>query len=103
MIHEIGRELYRENLLADTNRLSISLNKYELIVNGVRMPEDVHERIYNSLATGPIMKAVIMTLMNTNTLIHITAALLHLMAKTGIPARMMLFSGRRVKKLPMNL
>ncbi len=46
IIHEIGRELYRENLLADTNRLSISLNKYELIVNGVRMPEDVYVRIY---------------------------------------------------------
>ncbi len=50
IVHEIGRELYRENLLADTNRLSISLNKYELIVNGVRMPEDVYERIYKQFS-----------------------------------------------------
>jgi bla regulator protein blaR1 len=42
----IGRELYRENLLTDTDRLTISLNERELIVNGVRMPQQVHERIY---------------------------------------------------------
>jgi bla regulator protein blaR1 len=42
----IGRELYRENLLTDTDHLSIDLNERELIVNGVRMPQEVHERIY---------------------------------------------------------
>ncbi len=52
IIHEIGRELYRENLLTDTNRLSISLNESELIVNGVRMPEEMHERIYIQFGNG---------------------------------------------------
>ena len=42
----IGRELYRENLLTDTTHLSISLTEDELIVNGVIMPQEVHERIY---------------------------------------------------------
>ena len=51
-IHEIGRELYRENLLTDTNHLNISLNENELIVNGVRMPEEVHERIENQFGSG---------------------------------------------------
>ncbi len=46
--HDIGRELYREHLITDTNHLSITthLDKRELIVNGVRMPEDVYQRIY---------------------------------------------------------
>jgi beta-lactamase regulating signal transducer with metallopeptidase domain len=48
----IGRELYLENLLTDTNHLSISLNEYELIVNGVRMPQQVHERIYRQFGPG---------------------------------------------------
>jgi bla regulator protein BlaR1 len=48
----IGRELYRENLLTDTDHLSISLNERELIVNGVRMPREVHERIYRQLGPG---------------------------------------------------
>jgi bla regulator protein BlaR1 len=42
----IGRELYLENLLTNTDHLSIELNERELIVNGVRMPQEVHERIY---------------------------------------------------------
>ncbi len=45
-MHDIGMELYRERLLTDTDHLNISLNERELIVNGVRMPEDVHARIY---------------------------------------------------------
>jgi bla regulator protein blaR1 len=44
--HAIGQELYREHLLTDTNHVSISLNERELIVNGVRMPQEVYERIY---------------------------------------------------------
>ena len=47
----ISRELYRENLLTDTNHASISLNDRELIVNGVRMPQEVYERIYGQF--GP--------------------------------------------------
>jgi len=45
---DIGRELYREHLITDTNHLSITthLDKRELIVNGVRMPDDVYQRIY---------------------------------------------------------
>jgi hypothetical protein len=43
--HAIGLELYREHMVVDTNHLSISLNDRELIVNGVRMPENVFERI----------------------------------------------------------
>jgi hypothetical protein len=50
--HAIGRELYRENLLADTDHLSINLNERELLVNGVRMPQEVHERIYRQFAPG---------------------------------------------------
>ena len=44
----IGRELYREHLITDTNHLSITthLDKRELIVNGVRMPDEVYQRIY---------------------------------------------------------
>jgi bla regulator protein BlaR1 len=45
--HDIGMELYRERLLTDTTHMDISLNERELIVNGVRMPEGVHARIYN--------------------------------------------------------
>jgi bla regulator protein BlaR1 len=48
----IGRELYRENLLTDTDHLTISLNERELIVNGVRMPREVHERIYSQFGSG---------------------------------------------------
>lgn len=44
--HDIGQELYREHLLTDTNHMNISLNEHELIVNGVRMPKEVHDRIY---------------------------------------------------------
>jgi bla regulator protein BlaR1 len=51
-IHEIGRELYRENLLTDTNHLSISLNESELVVNNIRMSEEVHERIYTQFGIG---------------------------------------------------
>ncbi|HSZ32136.1 MAG TPA: M56 family metallopeptidase [Puia sp.] len=51
-VHEIGRELYRENLLTDTQHVSISLSELELVVNGVRMPEDVHIRIYNQFGNG---------------------------------------------------
>jgi bla regulator protein blaR1 len=47
----IAWELYRENLLVDTNRPSITLNDRELIVNGVRMAQQVYERIYNQF--GP--------------------------------------------------
>jgi len=43
--HAIGLELYRERLVTDTTHLSISLNDRELVVNGVRMPENVFERI----------------------------------------------------------
>ncbi len=43
--HAIGLELYRERLVTDTNHLNISLNDHELIVNGVRMPQQVFERI----------------------------------------------------------
>jgi len=50
--HAVGRELYRENLLTDTNHMSISLNERELIVNGVRMPADVHEKIYKQFGSG---------------------------------------------------
>jgi beta-lactamase regulating signal transducer with metallopeptidase domain len=49
--HAIGRELYREHLLTDTDHLNISFNESELIVNGVRMPQEVHERIYRQF--GP--------------------------------------------------
>lgn len=42
----IGRELYQERLITDTNNLNIMLNEKELIVNGVRMSAQVHERIY---------------------------------------------------------
>ena len=52
IVHEIARELYRENLLADTSHVNIILNEHELIVNGVRMPEDVHERIYKQFGNG---------------------------------------------------
>lgn len=44
--HNIGLELYREHLIVDTNHMNISLNERELVVNGVRMPEQVHARIY---------------------------------------------------------
>jgi len=46
--HDIGLELYREHLITDTNHVSITthLDKRELIVNGVRMPDDVFQRIY---------------------------------------------------------
>jgi bla regulator protein BlaR1 len=50
--HAIGLELYRENLLTDTDHLTISLNERELIVNGVRMPQEVHERIYGLFGPG---------------------------------------------------
>ncbi len=45
---DVGRELYREHLITDTNHLNITTNldKRELIVNGVRMPDDVYQRIY---------------------------------------------------------
>jgi len=51
-MHEIGRELYREKLLTDTEHLSISLNESELIVNNIRMSEEVHERIYIKFGIG---------------------------------------------------
>lgn len=46
--HDVGQELYREHLITDTNHLSITthLDKRELIVNGVRMSDDVFQRIY---------------------------------------------------------
>jgi len=47
----IGRELYREHVIVDTNHLNISLNELELIVNGVRMPEDMHARIYRQFGS----------------------------------------------------
>jgi bla regulator protein BlaR1 len=50
--HVIGRELYRENLLTDTDHLNITLNERELIVNGVRMPQVVHQRIYSRFGGG---------------------------------------------------
>jgi len=43
----IGRELYREHLVTDTNHLSISLNEKQLIVNGTKMSQEVHDRIYS--------------------------------------------------------
>lgn len=45
--HDIGLELYREHLITDTNHLTINMNrdKRELMVNGVRMPDDVFQRI----------------------------------------------------------
>jgi hypothetical protein len=46
VMHDIGRELYRERLITDTNHLSISLNERELIVNNVKMSEHIHEKIY---------------------------------------------------------
>ncbi len=52
IVHEIARELYHENLLTDTDHVSITLNEHELIVNGVRMPEEVHERIYKQFGNG---------------------------------------------------
>jgi len=45
-MHNIGMELYRQHLITDTNHLSISLNEHELVVNGVRMPQQVFERMY---------------------------------------------------------
>ncbi len=48
----IGQELYREHLLTDTDHLSITLNESELITNGVRMPQEVHERIYRQFGPG---------------------------------------------------
>jgi len=50
--HAIGQQLYRERLVTDTNHLSISLNDRELIVNGVRMPKPVFERISRQFGTG---------------------------------------------------
>ncbi len=46
---DVGRELYREHLITDTNHLSITthLDKRELIVNGKRMPDDVYQTIYD--------------------------------------------------------
>jgi bla regulator protein BlaR1 len=52
LMHDIARELYRENLLTDTNHLSISLNERELIVNSIRMSEEVHERVYIQFGIG---------------------------------------------------
>jgi|GEM_PF-281810 len=43
---DIGLELYREHIITDTNHLGISLDEHKLIVNGKRMPQDVHDRIY---------------------------------------------------------
>jgi bla regulator protein BlaR1 len=48
----IARELYREQLLVDTDQLNIRLNDRELIVNGVRMPQEVYERIYRQFGAG---------------------------------------------------
>ncbi len=48
----IGRELYREQLVVDTNHVSISLNERELIVNGVRLPEEVHARFYRKFGNN---------------------------------------------------
>jgi len=44
--NNIGRELYREHLITDTNHLGISLDEHKLIVNGKTMPKDLHDRIY---------------------------------------------------------
>ena len=46
--HDIGQELFREHWITDTNHLSITthLDKRELIVNSVRMPDEVFQRIY---------------------------------------------------------
>ena len=43
---EIGQQLYRDDLIADTGHMNITLNERELIVNGVRMSGQVHERIF---------------------------------------------------------
>jgi bla regulator protein BlaR1 len=53
----IARELYREQLLVDTDHLNISLNERELIVNGVRMSQEVFERIYRQFGQSGTQSA----------------------------------------------
>lgn len=49
---EITRELYHEHIVTDTNHMSITLNEKELIVNGVRMSKELHDRIYKKYGTN---------------------------------------------------
>ena len=49
--HKIEMELYHKQLITDTNHVSISLNDKELIVNGVRMSDELHQQIFKKYGT----------------------------------------------------
>ena len=53
---QIVDQLYRDGLIINHNPVSISLNEREFIVNGVRMPVDVHERYFRQFGkpAGPM-------------------------------------------------
>jgi bla regulator protein BlaR1 len=43
----VANDLYRDHILSNTSHLNITLNEKELIVNGVRLPQDMHDRYYS--------------------------------------------------------
>ncbi len=47
IFHEMVDQLYREGLIVDHSNVSISLDEHKFIVNGVKMPENVHERYFS--------------------------------------------------------
>jgi len=47
IFHQMVDQLYREGLIVDHSNVSISLDEHQFIVNGVKMPESVHERYFN--------------------------------------------------------
>ncbi len=49
--HNIEMELYHKHIITDTNHVSISLNDKELIVNGVRMSEELHQEVVKKFGT----------------------------------------------------
>lgn len=47
VFNAVANDLYRDHYLSNTSHLNITLNEKELVVNGVRLPQDVHDRYYS--------------------------------------------------------
>jgi bla regulator protein blaR1 len=47
VFNAVANDLYSDHYLSNTSHLNITLNEKELIVNGVRLPQDVHDRYYS--------------------------------------------------------
>jgi bla regulator protein BlaR1 len=52
-IHAMAVELYRMHVITDTNSVSIDLSNKDLIVNGVKQPDDVYQAIYKKFGSKP--------------------------------------------------